>query len=642
MNKTQKQNLSKLVEEGKYQEVLMEIEKLLEASPKDEALAFDHAFVQFAFLRDTSSKVIEEFKTIANSKSKFKGKAISFLCMIYSEIGDYDKAYQAGHDPLMDNVGNERNFAFAMAKTCFFLGEDYLEEALFFIDKTLEFEKQYEEDPNPFLYGIKADTLIMLSMYNEALEIIDKVYEIEGPQFYTYNQKARANLGLYKQTNDNKYLEEALLNCEISNRYDEDLAEQYLLYAECVAYHGDIEKAIKILDDHKDLYKKIIYIVNKMKAYNIVRDYSSMEKVAQELIGEKELFEVYGYLGGFTEELATSNSDLEMALKFYKTAYNEEKKYDTFIDVYRVTLKLKNPEESMLIVDDYLSVARSDEVATVSCYKANTVRNLNKSYDEIVEAYSVTVVKNNFNDFDYLLLMLELVKDQTPYIKMLKKYIRMRPTEFESYQYKDLAHLYLFGEFGFPKSIRMAKFYTKLALSVDPLSSCTVSSVGRLLEVCKKPKQAFSYYEKAYEIAKNNKNLECTCSYGYLAHAYIFGIGTKPNLEKAKQIVLDAISRCGKHSNDTILLQYAYFALLGDKRFDKTVARLYLLQTENFRRYNLTKEMLLKSLNDSLGIKTLGYEENIKECLDNSPKCVHDYYKLHKNDKAFYVTPNTL
>lgn len=643
MNKKDRLIYAKLIDEGKYQEVIDDLELKLKKKPDSTDLLFNHAFVSFAFKRDLSENIIEEFKKIANNpKTPYSGKAKCILCIIYAETDCYNKAYEIGTDPLIDISVNEHNYYYAMAKSCFFLGDTYLVECVDYIDKTLEIENNSDCEPNSFLYGIKADALISIEEFEKANESIDKLYELEGPNYYLYNQKARLNLGLYKQNKDKEYLQLAISFVEISFKYEEDDPTQFLLYAECLAYNNEIEKALKVLDEHKDLFSKVLFAINKVKIYNIAKDYKMMEETAEVIKTEMQESDVYLYLGGFTEELSSSNEDLEYATYFFQKSYDLHKRFNSFIDLYRNFVKLRRLDDAINLINDYENYAKPEELPVVYHLKVNNMRLLNSDYDEIEEVLLKKGVREEFGDFDFLMTGADYSKEPKPFFKELKKYHNFKIGVLDPYQYKDIGHCYLFGAKGFPQDFKKALKYTRYALASDPLSSCNIAAMGRIYEIKKDYTNAFDYYKSAYDVVKKEEIGDCSCGYGYYAHAYIKGIGVEVDVEKAKLIVLEAIDRFDTRANDTVLLQYTYFALLKDERFSLERARSYLLNNTYYTRYHVSRYVNLKALNKALGINDDTIDEKIEESLKHSTKITKNYYNEHIADDAFYIEPVSL
>ena len=60
-------------------------------------------------------------------------------------------------------------------------------------------------------------------------------------------------------------------------------------------------------------------------------------------------------------------------------------------------------------------------------------------------------------------------------------------------------------------------------------------------------------YKEAYLKRINYFAAQCVCSDGYMAHAYLNGIGTKVDEEKAKEITLNAFNFLKKTCNNTII-----------------------------------------------------------------------------------------
>ena len=195
---------------------------------------------------------------------------------------------------------------------------------------------------------------------------------------------------------------------------------------------------------------------------------------------------------------------------------------------------------------------------------------------------------------------------------------------------------YLFGECGFKQNIPLANKILKECNKLEPNEPCILTIYGRSEEFLGNNEIAFECYQKAYEIFKKEVHMTCNCANGYLAYAYLNGVGTSVNKELAKELIQEAMEKEQGLSACINIYHYAYFALTGEEGFSKNKALEYLSYDFPFDRYDITRTLFINKLCNSLGIEEKYTQEDINKILKNLNKDYKNYYKLNKDKKVIY------
>ncbi len=641
MKITDNQKIIKLFEKEKFQEAVDCIEKLLVKFPSDEELLYMHAYIKTLYLEKYSNQTIDELTKVIDMDGKYKGKALTMLCIVYSKLDEPNEAYKAGTNPEIDYQSLKLEYYEAMGKTCFRLDGSHLEEGISYINKIIDFERKNDKTFNPYWHAIEASAYTENRQYDKAKSKIEEIRKRTGENEQYLILMAGVKLEMYCEYHNEKDLEEAIKLCEEAVKLEPLTYFAGNIYIRSLVYHHETDKAIEIVEKHKDMVEKMEYVNSLVTIYSICGDYEKIEEAALLLKDKFPEEEIYKWIA---QQIFLYNKDIEalkQIKKYYLKAYNLSKEFKLLLCICNINQDLHQNEESLKLIDEFLAIATHNDVFFGHLLKAETMRKLNYDYDEIVEEYQISHFEKYLPKSRYLLSLNGIIKDPSTLYPLYKDFQKLPLSSIDATLYASLGQYYLYGENKFPVNYKKAKEFFFALYNLDKTSSNNVAFLGRYYEITNDEKNAFKCYKKAYELVKNGlpKSL---CAYGFYAHACLKGIGTSKDEEFAKSIVLEAIEKYGKNSASTTLLQYAYFAVKGDSRFSLENAKEYLTQTSPFNRYNLSREVLIKQINDKLGIETPDYETKLANCLKYSPACDVEYYHNHKNDEAFYMCPAAL
>ncbi|MCI6509177.1 MAG: hypothetical protein PUH11_06940 [Bacilli bacterium] len=638
MDKQTLEKMSQFINDGNYEKAIEVLDEVIQNEPKNYQAIFNRAFMKFVCLNKVDEDVINDFDKVAQSKSELKGKAIACLVIAYSHLENYRAAYLCGKAKDCDYSDFALDYNFAMSRACFFLGNEYLEEALDYINKCLEDENADEFNH----YYCKVDILLELGRFDEASQLLDDMYSRFGASFNYYYDRARINLELYNrdENKDPHYLEEAEASILVAKKYEDKNISIELLHIEVLMNMKKAKESLEILETIKNELKEEEYIINKLKIYQAIDDIDSIITTAKEYLKTNDSPFINSYVGATYQDNAKSNEDLKEALPYYKHAYELSPNYTTFIRLYNINYLLHLNSDNLELIRDYNKKAE-DRNDTLNCL-ATTKYRLNRPYDEIESAYMKNGTKNGVDYLKFISIISMIDVNPKRFYRYFKKYKKIPLEKIETWNYKKLGFMFLFGENGLSVNYDRAKEFLLASYNDDPDESCNISALARFYEVTGNNEEAFKLYKEAYLKRINYFAAQCVCSDGYMAHAYLNGIGTKVDEEKAKEITLNAFNFLKKTCNNTIIYLYTFFALQGDERFNLETAEEYLQLTFPFERYEITRYMMLKRVKEALNKPTVDVEREIKKCLPFTTKIAKDFYNEHKDDKIIYISPDCL
>lgn len=631
-----REELIKLVSEGKSKEAIDLIEESKKIKPKDIALNYYHASISMMQFNDESEQVIEELEYVSSTKNKFTSKALTLLTIIYSHKEEYKKAIEKSNNKYCEPGELSIPFYYALSVSYY---QYNLPKSLEYINKCIELEPNEEHN----LYILKADILLELENFDELSDTLDTMYAKFGANFIYYYLKAKSMLEKYHSTgvfNDQDYLEDIISEINKAEQYDDSKLYTKSLRAEVIALQGKTDEALAIIEAIKDQISEEEYVFERLKLFRCSNKIDNIKTEAEAFLAKQDSYIVSQilakevYSDPHTYEEYKARQDLNIK------GFSLFKDFDLMEAIYNDAFYLNNYDTVLKLAKEYRQ--EYPDNPHIQYYIICCMINLNYSYDEIEQELMSESARICFSKNYYITLLCNYAKNPIPAHKMLLKNIKQKKMNFGPHQKQHISSFFLFGKNSLSVNYALAKEYIESAYHDESEDSCITSGYGNYYEVIGVNNKAFNLYEKGYQLRLKMPHPTCSCSDAYYAHALLNGIGTEKNVEEAKKVVLDSIKQFGDDANNTIIYLYTFFALNGDSRFDINEAKRMLELSYPFSRYEITKVMMYKCILKKLNQDTTIIDREIKNCLQYVPKCAKKFYKENKNKDIVYISPDDL
>lgn len=626
-----------LVSQGNYEEAYEEYTKVIEDNPKAYDAYFERALIDCYFLRLHYETSKEDLLLVFAKNKKLARRVPMFLAIICDSLKDYNNAIYFGELALKDEyITPEENLLevhFALSRSYYLRGaslEDYL-SALREVDECTKISDELNEE----LLLCKCDILIVLERFDEVLEIVNHLFFTSKIVPVLYYFKAR---GLYGKAKETKEFEEAL---ESFDYYLEDNPNDYftLIYkAGCLRALNRIDEAIKVYEGLKNEYNEEDVISEIIKTYEQSGKVEDAIEYATKYLKEHNSWQVKYSLAMVLLKRAKTIEELYEVKDLLEDSYLETKNEiiaESIIQIYR---RLGLDEENYCFLKTLVSSSKDGRFAYYLAIEAFRYKG---SYEETEKYLKMALDLKYFNEQEYLDMLMSFTKEPKKYYKKIQKYSiaqdKLYLTKGVVYQTigstHKLACRYLYGMYGLKPNLDKAIKYAKGCYDILGNDCCMAILYGRSLEFAKRYEEAFEVYQKANEQTKKGFKPLCQCSYGYLAHAYIKGIGTEINLERAKSLILEGIEQYQEKTDCSVLALYSYFALKREEGFLREKAIEYLSKDSSFALYDSSRYKLLTMLDVENQKK---WEKMLKTSLKYDAIIAVNYYKEHKNDEIYY------
>ncbi len=615
---------------GEYEEAYQKFSRIYENDNKDYLALFYRAVTAFSHFPDRKEQTINDFERLVAINCPFKYHAMAYLVMIYCD-NEVEKAIKYVDDAIKHNPELYIDINFALSRAYFERGDDEsLQKSLAYINKCIE----KDEGENPDFYICQVEILIALSKFEQAEETLDLVYRQFGGSLNYYYLTSKLKVAKYYKIKDDYFLDQALSDLVLATQYDENNCGVILQKVEIYALKKEKEKALKELEKTKQYLNDDSYLVEQFKVYEELGEDNTIIKIAYEYLKDHESWRIYYSLGFFLAKSAKSLIEIEELKSVYLKAYNLHKEIFIFDEIYRINLILSCDFDNLELLEDLIKIHPED--GRLHFLLGETKHRLNYDYDEVISEFTVSYELKYLDEFKYLTLIIPLTIAPKKIAKKLKKYQKkdFRPSDI--WLLRKLGIMYLYGEDGFKQIPNLAEDILEFCNNVVTDDACMKSTLGRAYELNGKSKDAFKCYEDAYQTELAEVLPVCNCANGYLAHAYIKGIGISEDLEKAKKLILEGISFLKEKSSNIVIYLYTYFALKGDKRFSLGTALSYLETKYPFYRYEISRAMLINIIRKKLSLSTKNSQEYIEQCLKQGNKTTKVYYKENKNKDLIY------
>lgn len=615
---------------GEYEEAYKKFSRIYENDKNDYLALFYRAVTAFTHFPSKIEQTINDFERLIAINSPFKYQSMAYLVMIYCN-NEAEKAIKYADEAIKHNPELYIDLNFALSRAYFEYGDDAsLRKSLEYIDKCIEKDEGETSD----FYICKVEILITLGKFEQAEEILDLVYTKFGGSLNYYYLTAKLKIAIYNKINDASFLDQALSDLALANQYEENNCSVVLLKVEIYALKKEKEKALKELEKAKEFFDDDSYLVEQFKIYEELGEDDIIVKIAYEYLKEHESWRIYYSLGFFLAKTAKSLIEIEELKSVYLKAYNLNKEIFIFDEIYRLNFILSCDYENLELLEDLIKLHPED--GRLRFLLGETKHRLNYNYDDVLNEFNASYELKYLDEFKYLTLIMPLTIEPKKTAKKLKKYQKKDFHPSDIWLLRKLGIMYLYGEDGFKQMPNFAESILEYCNNIVTEEACMKTALGRAHELNHSSMAAFKCYEEAYQAELAEALPVCNCANGYLAHAYINGIGTNVDEEKAKKLILEGISFLKEKSSNIVIYLYAYFALKGDKRFSLSTALSYLETKYPFYRYEISRAIMINIIRKKLSLSTKNSQEYIKLCLKQGNKTVKKYYNENKNKDLIY------
>ena len=638
-----------LLQEKKFQEAYEEFSKAYNDSNNDYPSLYFRATTDFFYLKDNIDQTIKDFELLISLKGKnstYHNECIEFLVILYDAKNEFDKIIKCGEEALKVIADGKGQKVFDLQQQiCYILARAYYhqdndeayERGVELIDDCIN---ETEDDLDVDYYLLKVELLIRLASFDEANNELQKIQAKYGSSALFYNVQTDYYYEKARTANENEVIDiasHALISLENWERYDDESSKYSINVkkARILTLMKKYDEALLVLDKIINSDNEADIIEEKIYVYDLIGDYQEPIKLCEEYLKRKDDAMISYSLAFMLFQNAREKEEYERCKKLFKKAYDDLKLPYLLFDLYKVNCELELYEENYLL----LKQASKDfpNNGKIYYYLAITCNRINKPYDEQLEYYQNAHKFGFINELEMLDEITIIVEKPNKYYRIVKKHKKDPLEELDPWSIRRMGIRYLYGEDCFKINYNFAYKYLSEASKQLPDSSCLKTTMGRYYEKSKNnTEKIFTTYSEAYKEYTLDEDASCNCAAGYLAHAYLNGIGTKIDIDKAKELIIEAYKKRGIYSSNIVIYLYTYFALQNMEGFDKTEALKCLETTYPFYRYELTRYMYLVKIKKALHMDYSCDEQMIKKCLKYSSKEVKKYYKENKNKDICY------
>ena len=629
--------IEELVRNNEYDEAYEEYCKVIEQNNKAYDAYFERALIDCYFLRKHYEVSKEDLLLVFSKNKKLAKKIPMFLTIICDTLKDYDNAIYFGELALKKEYFTpEENLTevyFALSRSYYLRGssiEDYT-NALNAVDECMKLNDDMHDD----LMLCKCDILLVLEDFDKVLEIVNHLFFTTKilPVFYYF--KARA---LYGKAKTSKDYQDAL---EGFDYYLEENPNDYytLIYkAGCLKAMNRIDEAIKVYESLMNEYSKEEVVSEIIKTYETSGKVEDAIQYASKYLEEHNSWQVKYSLAITIVKRAKTIEELYEVKDLLEDSYIEtgnEIVAESLVQLYR---RIGLDKENYEFLEKIVTTSKDGRFAYYLAIEAFRYKG---DYEETVKYLKLAYDLKYFNEQEYLDMLMSFTSEPQKYYKQVIKYSNIQDQKFinNGVTYNSigtshkLACRHLYGMYGLKPNLDKAIKYAKGCYDILGNDCCMAILYGRTLEMARRYSEAFEVYKKANDQTKLAFRPLCQCSYGYLAHAYIKGIGTEEDIQKAKELILEGIEQYQEKTDCSVLAIYAYFALKNEKGFSKEKAIKYLTKNSSFALYDVSRYKLLSLLDQENQDK---WNKMIKVSLKYDAIMAVEYYKKHKDDEVFY------
>lgn len=613
-------------------QMLSELVEKMKVNPKQTMLAdiiYTRATLDISQIREHHQQSIDDFTYLIAQKTKYVQESHGFLALLYDSISEIDQVILHGTQALKKNCTFENDVKFALARAYARKeDEESFQKSLYYIQDCIDHLNEFDDEMQ--LRICKIDVLISLERLDEAEKEINQFRVDFSQTGMTYYLRARLAMQAYKKdTSKTYYLDDVISNASIYLQYEENDDLTKLMMVEAYTLKKSYSQAFELLDGMENSENQEYILLEKTKVYEALEEYNEGILIMNQYLSMHESWKIY-YIKGVFHKLRGEQGDLIQAKESFLKAYTISEISSILTDIIEVNHELGLDEDTYQLLCSIVEKAVDGGLYYIL---ADIAFKLGKSYDEILGYYQKAFEYGYLNELEYLDIISDYSLLDKHQRKKIKKYSKVKIASLPRWAKRKMAVRFMYGENGIKQNLKKAQQLLEMEAQ-DNMSSCVLALLGRNLELMKNEKEAFVFYQKAYQQIVDEDHPNCDCAYGYLAHAYLEGKGVQQDIEVAKQIILSAVEKVGTGCCSHTAYYYAYFYLSGDERFTTEMAMALLESNYPFYRYDVSRAVLLKQVSTKSGYKSQKLEEIESEIIVALPKQELRYYLTQKNQTS--------
>lgn len=639
-----------LMNSGEFKDAYEAFSSIYEENNKEYEALYLRSLIDFAHLKANFKKTIADFEFLSSFNNKFKYASMHLLSVYYDMTDNFEKVIELGELVKEHFIKNNKDPKF-LIDVYFLLARAYYHRythndtniALDYINECIKLSSD-DEDIDYYLF--KIDCLIALKKYDEASLQISELQTTFSVNSSLYFAKEKLSYSIAKDyLSDNKideavkYFNEALEYLDFCEKYSGD--PNYIGFArvEILSYLKEYEKALEVLNEMENQDNVEDVLIEKIKIYENLSQLDEAITICKNYLENNNSWKIKYSLAHLLTYQAQTIDEYNTIRNLYLDSYVKYPKEFILYDLYDINEKIENHNENYDLLIKHFNINKNNGKLAYLISRTSSI--LNKSYDEQYEYLLKSYEFDYLNEIEFLDEGVFISSNPSSHYKRVIAHKNDSYNSLSPYSIRKMGQRYLYGECGFKVNYHFAKEYIKKAFQLLPKTPCAVTLLGRYYEFTNDVNNAINYYQHAYKLYQEEVDPICNCACGYLAHCYFTGYGVKKDIAKAKEIIKDAVNNSGKKSSNIVIYLYAYFALNDEEDFKLDVA-LDLLDgnTYSFRRYEISKLIILKQVKEKLYNKDLSHDkllnDEFKLCLKHNDKEVKKYYKENVNKKISY------
>ena len=630
-----------LLNDGNYEEAYNYFNQEAVENPKNVYARYFRAFIDFIHRREFLEQDYLDLKYAVSKRNKYYEHACSLLIYVSDLLNHNEDIIKYAPIVLEDSNENVSEIKAIYVRALLRTKEHQnVIKALKLIDDIIA----EEEDATLNFYFMKVRILLDFKEFDEAETTVEKAFARFNPGVDLYYLRGLCSFALYKNKNVEDYLDDAINAFQIALQYDSKHNMSRIKLGEAYIIKNDVDNALETLDGFRVYYDENIspedkisleadIILEKVKILESAKEWDKAIAICEEYLKKYESWKVNYCLGYILNTIADTKEDLKKAVSYLYKAYNQNPDELTIAEIVLVNASLNNYEEN----DTLLKKGLEEDPDNGFLYflLADNASHFLNDYDLILSYFEKAHNLGYMQDSDFYSTVLFLVKEPMAFYK--KHHKKIIKKEINSvWDMRKMGIRYLYGDYGVKVDMKKAGFYLSKAYQLEPTEPCVLTIYGRFHEFTNFSDEAFRIYQEAYKNFSKSIHITCNCAIGYLAHAYIKGIGTNIDIDKAKELILEGINRDGIYSTSPVIYLYAYFSLLEEDGFDLNKALEYLSKNYCFDRYDIVRYLYVNKVLKKLGKEPKYSEDDIKLCLKNQAKEYSLYYKENKDLDVIY------